>query len=828
MKQYHVTGMSCAACSARVEKAVRAVEGVDFCSVNLLTNSMQVEGTATEEQIVSAVRAAGYGATAKGGRRESRAHEQAEEPNGEIKALWRRLLSSLGFLAVLMYVSMGHMWGAPLPQAMADRPMVLGLIQLLLCITVMVINQRFFISGVRAVLHRSPNMDTLVAMGSAAAFGYSVWMLFRMAVYTQAQDLPMANACLHDLYFESAAMILALITLGKLLEARAKGKTTGALRGLMSLSPATATVVRDGKELEIPLEEVAVGDVFVVRPGGRVPVDGVVTEGMGAIDESALTGESIPVDKGVGARVSAGTVNHSGFLRCRATEVGEDTTLSQIIRLVSDASASKAPIAKIADRVSGIFVPVVMSIAILSTAVWLLVGQTVGFAVARGISVLVISCPCALGLATPVAIMVGSGRAAKCGILFKTATALEQIGKIKTVVLDKTGTVTRGEPTVTDIIPAEGVSEMELLCVAVALEARSEHPLGRAVMSLAEARAISPMPLADFEAVAGYGLRAKNGQELCLGGSERWLRELDIPLGDMPSRAEVLENEGKTPLYFAVDGRLLGVIAVADVLREDSAEAIRQMKRMGLRVVLLTGDKRRTAEAIGKQAGVDEVKAEVLPADKERAVAQLREQGAVAMVGDGINDAPALVRADVGIAIGAGTDVAVDAADVVLVKSRLSDVPTALRIGKATLRVIHQNLFWAFAYNVIGIPLAAGVFISWLGWELAPMFGAAAMSLSSFCVVSNALRLNVLRLYTDPKTNKIKEKKTMTKVMKIEGMMCPHCEARVKKILEGIDGVASAEVSHKKGTATVSLSAPVSDEVLRDAVAAEYTVKEIK
>ena len=819
MEQYQVTGMSCAACSARVEKAVSAVPGVTACSVNLLTHSMGVEGTASSQEIVAAVVAAGYGASPKG---ETKAAAPEEDITGrESAVLRRRLIASLGFLAVLMYVSMGHtMWGWPLPMVIAENPLILGLIQLLLSAAVMVINQKFFINGVKGLLHRSPNMDTLVSLGSAAAFGYSTAVLFQMAdAVVRGQDV-MHYA--HGLYFESAAMILALITVGKLLEARSKGKTTDALRELMKLAPQTATLLRDGREVIVPIAEVRRGDVFVVRPGDSIPVDGIVLEGVSAVDESALTGESLPTDKTVGDGVSAATINRSGFLKCEATRVGEDTTLSQIIRMVSDAAATKAPIAKIADKVSGVFVPIVIAIAAVTTAAWLIGGESVGFALARGISVLVISCPCALGLATPVAIMVASGVGAKHGILFKTAESLEQTGKAQIVVLDKTGTVTAGEPQVTAVVTANGVTETELLTVAGSLERPSEHPLAKAVLKEAEKNAVALQAVTAFEALAGNGVRAELDGAVVRGGSMAFMESV-VP-EEWRARAAALAEEGNTPLLFARDEQLLGLVAVADVIKEDSAEAVRELQRLGLRVVMLTGDNERTARAVGAQVAVDEVIAGVLPNGKEETIRELKAQGRVIMVGDGINDAPALTRADIGMAIGAGTDVAIDAADVVLVHSRLSDVAAAIRLSRATIRNIKQNLFWAFAYNTLGIPLAAGAFVSLLGWEMDPMFGALAMSLSSFCVVSNALRLNFVKLRKAGKPQP-----TLQKTLVIEGMMCGHCEAHVKQTLEAIGGVQSAQVSHEKGTAIVTLTAPVDDAVLKAAVEAEeYPVLEIK
>ena len=837
MEQYTITGMSCAASRARVEKAVSAVPGVTSCSVSLLTNSMGVEGTASAEAVVSAVQAAGYGASLKGAPSAPTAAAQEDAlADRETPALKRRLIASLGFLLALMYVSMGHMmWGWPLPACLADNHVAMGLLQMLLTIAVMVINQKFFINGFRSLLHGAPNMDTLVALGAAASFGYSTYALFAMTGAQVRGDAAAVMQYMHEFYFESAAMILALITVGKMLEARSKGKTTDALRSLMKLAPQTATLVRGGQELAVPIAQVRRGDVFVVRPGESIPVDGVVLEGESAVNESALTGESIPVDKAVGDSVSAATTNQSGFLRCEARRVGEDTTLSQIIRMVSDAAATKAPIAKVADRVSGVFVPTVIALAILTTAVWLLCGQSIGFALARGISVLVISCPCALGLATPVAIMVGNGLGAKNGILFKTAVSLEETGKTEIVALDKTGTITQGEPRVTDVLPAEGMTQGALLSLAAALEQRSEHPLARAVMMRAEEDGLTAAPVGDFRALPGNGLTATLSGETLLGGSLSFVAsQVDVPRS-IRQKAEALAEEGKTPLLFAQAGRLAGVIAVADVIKADSPAAIAALRNMGIRVVMLTGDNEKTARAIGRLAGVDEVIAGVLPEGKESVIRRLQAQGKVAMVGDGINDAPALTRADIGVAIGAGTDVAIDAADVVLMKSRLSDVPAAIRLSRATLRNIHENLFWAFFYNVIGIPLAAGVWIPLFGWTLNPMFGAAAMSLSSFCVVSNALRLNLFKLHDAGKDKKInrhskhKEETTMVKTMKIEGMMCGHCEAAVKKALEAIDGVASAEVSHTDGTAVVTLSKPVENAALRKAVEdKDYTVTDIE
>ncbi|MGN0652943.1 MAG: heavy metal translocating P-type ATPase [Gemmiger sp.] len=840
MEQYSVTGMSCAACSARVEKAVSAVPGVTSCAVSLLTNSMGVEGAVDPAAVVAAVEQAGYGASLKGAK--GSAGKTAPDPlaDRETPALRRRLIASLGFLIVLMYFSMGHMmWGWPVPAFFAQNHLAMALLEMLLTIAVMIINQKFFFSGFKSLWHRAPNMDTLVALGSAAAFGYSTVVLFGMTEAQTRGDTEAVMQGMMELYFESAAMILTLITVGKMLEARAKGKTTDALKSLMKLAPQSAVVVRDGREQTVPIEQVREGDLFVVRPGENIPVDGVVVEGTSTINEAALTGESIPVDKAPGDTVSAATINQAGFIRCRATRVGEDTTLSQIIRMVSDAAATKAPIAKTADKVSGVFVPAVITIAAVTTVVWLALGRDVGFALARGISVLVISCPCALGLATPVAIMVGSGAGAKNGILFKTAESLEQTGKVDIVALDKTGTITAGEPRVTDILPAPGTEQAELLEAAFALERRSEHPLARAVLAYGQEKGLAPEDVTDFAALPGNGLRGRwKGRDLC-GGSESFMAAQTQLPETVREQGHRLAQQGKTPLYFALDGRVLGLIAVADVIREDSARAVREMQNMGLHVVMLTGDNERTARAIGAQAGVDEVVAGVLPDGKEAVIRQLQQRGKVAMVGDGINDAPALTRADMGIAIGAGADVAVDAADVVLMKSRLSDVPAAIRLSRAVLRNIHENLFWAFFYNTIGIPLAAGVLIP-LGLTLNPMFGAAAMSLSSFCVVSNALRLNWFKLY-DPRhdhkrkhgtpaakaeNSTQKREETMMKcTMKIEGMMCPHCEATVKKALEAVPGVEQAAVSHEAGTAIVTMSAGTDPEALRAAVEAkDYTV----
>ena len=832
MEQYHVTGMSCAACSSRVEKAVSKVPGVESCSVSLLTNSMGVEGTASPEAVIAAVEAAGYGASCKGrGAGTSSGSGNGASGDGteadlledtETPVLKKRLIWSIIFLVVLMYFSMGHMmWGWPVPEAMADNHVAMGLLQLLLTAAVMVINQKFFISGFRSLWHRAPNMDTLVALGSTAAFGYSTYSLFAMTGAQVRGDMDGVMQYMHEFYFETAAMILALITVGKMLEARSKGKTTDALKNLMKLAPKTAVVLRDGAETEVSVEQVMKGDVFVVRPGENIPVDGIVLEGISAVNEAALTGESIPADKKPGDQVSAATVNQSGFLKCEASRVGEDTTLSQIIRMVSDAAATKAPIAKIADKVSGVFVPAVIGIAAVTIVIWLLCGQSIGYALARGISVLVISCPCALGLATPVAIMVSNGMGAKNGILFKTAVSLEEAGKVNTVVLDKTGTITRGEPKVTDLIMAEGVSEAELLETAYALEARSEHPLAGAVVAMAEEKKLKVCDVQDFMILPGNGLTAVDNGDQLIGGSLTFLNDrIGVP-DDVKTVVQRLAEEGKTPLLFARSKKILGVIAVADVIKEDSPEAIRQLQNMGIEVVMLTGDNERTAAAVGKQAGVDQVIAGVLPDGKEAEIRRLRRKGKVAMVGDGINDAPALTRADIGIAIGAGTDVAIDAADVVLMNSKLSDVPAAIRLSRATLKNIHENLFWAFIYNIIGIPLAAGVWIPLFGWQLNPMFGAAAMSLSSFCVVTNALRLNLFDMRNAAKDKQIKrkqEEKTMEKTMKIEGMMCGHCEATVKKALEALDGVDHADVSHEQDQAVVTLKEDVADDVLKKAV----------
>ena len=843
MKQYQVTGMSCAACSARVEKAVSQVEGVESCSVSLLTNSMGVEGIASPEAVIAAVEAAGYGASEKGtGQNSQTMSASAQEEmlkDKETPVLRRRLIASLCFLIPMMYVSMGHtMWNWPLPEALAENHVALGLIQLLLTTAVMVINQKFFISGFKSLWHRAPNMDTLVALGAGASYGYSLFALFAMTDAQMRGDLEAVMSYMHEFYFESAAMILTLITVGKMLEARSKGRTTDALKSLMKLAPKTATLVREGKEIQVSVDQVRKGDIFLVRPGENIPVDGVVLDGISAVNESALTGESIPVDKEAGDPVSAATLNQSGFLKCQASRVGEDTTLSRIIQMVSDAAATKAPIAKVADRVSGVFVPAVIGIAAVTILIWLMAGQTAGFALARGISVLVISCPCALGLATPVAIMVGNGMGAKNGILFKTAVSLEETGKMEIVALDKTGTITSGEPRVTDLLPAEGVTEEELLTLAWHLEKKSEHPLARAVIQRAEEAGLAGGPeIADFQAVAGNGLSGRLGEDRLIGGNLKFIREYAEVPADLQKKAQGLAEEGKTPLFFARNGRLAGIIAVADVIKEDSPRAVKELQNMGIRVVMLTGDNERTARAIGRQAGVDEVIAGVLPEGKESVIRRLKKQGKVAMVGDGINDAPALTRADMGIAIGAGTDIAIDAADVVLMKSRLSDVPAAIRLSRATLRNIHENLFWAFFYNVIGIPLAAGVWFPLLGLKLNPMFGAAAMSLSSFCVVTNALRLNWFDMHDGKKDKKIrsidlseeKEEEKMKKTMKIEGMMCGHCEARVKKCLEALPEVEEAVVSHEAGTAVVTLSGEVADEVLKKTVEdQDYKVLEIQ
>lgn len=846
MKQYTVTGMSCAACSSRVEKAVSKVDGVTSCSVSLLTNSMGVDGSASDRAVIEAVEAAGYGAAVKGrgndqkgaaaGSLESMESAKDALIDRETPKLRKRLIASVIFLIVLMYFSMGHMmWDWPLPSFFVGNHVAMGLLQLLLTIAVMVINQKFFVSGFKGLIHGAPNMDTLVALGSAASFGYSVYVLFAMTAAQVKGDMDAVMSYMHEFYFESAAMILTLITVGKMLESHSKGKTTDALKSLMKLAPKTATLIRDEKEVVVSIDDVKSGDIFVVRPGENVPVDGIVLDGNSAVNESALTGESIPVDKAAGDKVSAATLNQSGFIRCRATRVGEDTTLSQIIQMVSDAAATKAPIAKIADKVSGVFVPAVITIAVVTVIGWLLAGETAGFALARGISVLVISCPCALGLATPVAIMVGNGKGAKSGILFKTAASLEAAGRTQIIALDKTGTITSGEPVVTDIIPAEpSVSDNELLKFAAAVEEKSEHPLARAIIRKAKEEKIEPEEVTDFSAVVGNGLKGVlRGNEIAAGNLKFIEKTAEIS-DDIRKIADELSKEGKTPLFFAESGSLLGIIAVADTIKEDSAQAVKQLRNMGIKVVMLTGDNEQTAKAIGKQAGVDEVIAGVLPDGKESVIRKLKRHGKTAMVGDGINDAPALTRADTGIAIGAGTDVAIDAADVVLVKSRLIDVPAAIRLSRATLTNIHENLFWAFFYNVIGIPLAAGLWYPLLGWKLNPMFGAAAMSLSSFCVVTNALRLNLCKVYDSKRDKKIKqikesEEKNMTKTLNVEGMMCGHCEARVKKALEALDAVDEAVVSHTDGTAVVTLNAEVSDDLLKETVEAQdYKVTSIK
>lgn len=822
MKKFNVTGMSCAACSSRVEKAVSKVNGVKSVSVSLLTNSMGVEGSASDESIIAAVEKAGYGASvADGEKKQSAENEQLKDKDTPV--LMHRLIASVGFLVVLMYISMGHMmWGWPLPAFFTDNHIAMGLVQLLLCVIIMVINQKFFINGFKGLIHRSPNMDTLVALGSGASFVYSVYALFAMTDAQVKGNADLVMSYMHEFYFESAAMILTLITVGKMLEAHSKGKTTNALKALLNLAPKKATLLIDGKETEVTVDKVKKGDVFVVRPGESIPVDAEITDGSTAVDESALTGESIPVDKTVGDSVSAGTINKSGFIKCSATAVGEDTALSQIIKMVSDAAATKAPVAKIADKVSGVFVPVVIVIAVVTIAVWLLCGQTVGYALARGISVLVISCPCALGLATPVAIMVGNGMGARKGILFKTASSLEAAGKIQIAVLDKTGTITKGEPKVTDVIPF-GISENELLQYAYSIETKSEHPLAKAVIAKAQEIGLVPYEITGFKAESGNGLSGEYNGEKIIGGSKKYISSLINISNDISSRADSLSEEGKTPLFFMKGDKLLGIIAVADVIKEESPKAIKQLQNMGIKVVMLTGDNERTAKAVGKLAGVDEVIAGVLPDGKEKVVADLKKQGKVLMVGDGINDAPALTRADIGMAIGSGTDIAIDAADVVFMKSKLTDVPAAVRLSRKTLRNIHENLFWAFIYNVIGIPLAAGVWIPLLGWQLNPMFGAAAMSLSSFCVVTNALRLNFFDITNPKKDRKIKYKSkkddnAMTKTMKIDGMMCSHCEGRVKQSLEGLAQVSQAEVSHEKGTAVVTLTAEVSNDVLKKTV----------
>ena len=846
MKQYTVTGMSCAACSSRVEKAVSKVDGVTSCSVSLLTNSMGVDGSASDRAVIEAVEAAGYGAAVKGrgndqkgaaaGSLESMESAKDALIDRETPKLRKRLIASVIFLIVLMYFSMGHMmWDWPLPSFFVGNHVAMGLLQLLLTIAVMVINQKFFVSGFKGLIHGAPNMDTLVALGSAASFGYSVYVLFAMTDAQVKGDMDAVMSYMHEFYFESAAMILTLITVGKMLESHSKGKTTDALKSLMKLAPKTATLIRDEKEVVVSIDDVKIGDIFVVRPGENVPVDGIVLDGNSAVNESALTGESIPVDKAAGDKVSAATLNQSGFIRCRATRVGEDTTLSQIIQMVSDAAATKAPIAKIVDKVSGVFVPAVITIAVVTIIGWLLAGETAGFALARGISVLVISCPCALGLATPVAIMVGNGKGAKSGILFKTAASLEAAGRTQIIALDKTGTITSGEPVVTDIIPADpSVSDNELLKFAAAVEEKSEHPLARAIIRKAKEEKIEPEEVTDFSAVVGNGLKGVlRGNEIAAGNLKFIEKTAEIS-DDIRKIADELSKEGKTPLFFAESGSLLGIIAVADTIKEDSAQAVKQLRNMGIKVVMLTGDNEQTAKAIGKQAGVDEVIAGVLPDGKESVIRNLKRHGKTAMVGDGINDAPALTRADTGIAIGAGTDVAIDAADVVLVKSRLIDVPAAIRLSRATLTNIHENLFWAFFYNVIGIPLAAGLWYPLLGWKLNPMFGAAAMSLSSFCVVTNALRLNLCKVYDSKRDKKIKqikesEEKNMTKTLNVEGMMCGHCEARVKKALEALDAVDEAVVSHTDGTAVVTLNAEVSDDLLKETVEAQdYKVTSIK
>ena len=849
MQQYNVTGMTCAACQARVEKAVAKVDGVTSCSVSLLTNSMGVEGTAMAQDIIKAVEDAGYGASERNeGAKSFDGHSKNSVISGLEESLKdtttpllaKRLVASLVFLLILMYFSMGHMmWGWPLPKVLEDNHVAMGLIQMLLTIIIMVINQHFFISGIKSALHGSPNMDTLVALGSGAAFLYSTYALFAMTDAQLHMDMDQVMHYMHEFYFESAAMILALITVGKMLEARSKGKTTDALKGLMKLAPKTAVVIRGEKEVQVSIEQVQKGDCFVVKPGENIPVDGEVIEGNSAVNESALTGESIPVDKAVGDKVSAATVNQSGYLKCRATRVGEDTTLSQIIQMVSDAAATKAPIAKIADRVSGVFVPTVITIAVITIIVWLIAGQSIGFALSRGIAVLVISCPCALGLATPVAIMVGNGMGARNGIMFKTAVSLEETGKMQIVALDKTGTITSGEPKVTDIIPAAGVTEDTLLKYAYALENKSEHPLARAILEKAKEENAGIEEVTGFQALPGNGLTAILDGHTLYGGNHTFISSKVSVDGDIQKKAEKLAEAGKTPLFFGNEDRLLGVIAVADVIKEDSPQAIKELQNMGIHVVMLTGDNERTAKAIGQQAGVDEVIAGVLPEGKEQVIRKLKEKGKVAMVGDGINDAPALTRADMGIAIGAGTDVAIDAADVVLMKSRLSDVPAAIRMSRATLRNIHENLFWAFFYNIIGIPLAAGVWYPLFGWKLNPMFGAAAMSLSSFCVVSNALRLNLFKMYDASKDKKLKAKKekkrskkedkTMKKIMHIEGMMCGHCEAAVKKALEALPQVDEAVVSHEAGTAELTLNAEIADDVLKKTVEdKDYTVTSVE
>ena len=833
MKQYNVTGMSCASCVARVEKAVNKVDGVTSCSVNLLTNSMSVDGDVKSSDVISAVEKAGYGASLKGN--SSKENKSNDEPlkDTETPKLKKRLFSSLVFLLLLMYISMGHMmWGFPLPSILANNHIAMGLIQLLLTGIIMVINQKFFISGFKALIHRSPNMDTLVALGAGASFIYSVYALFAMTNAQVNNDMSLVMKYMDEFYFESAGMILTLITLGKMLESYSKGKTTNAIKGLMNLAPKKATILVDNVEKVVPIEEVKIGDIFVVKPGENIPVDGVVIEGESAVNESALTGESIPVDKTVGDNVSGATVNQSGFIKCKATKVGEDTTLSQIIKMVSDASATKAPIAKVADKVSGVFVPIVISIAVVTIIVWLLCGATFGNALVRGISVLVISCPCALGLATPVAIMVGNGVGAKNGILFKNATSLETTGKVSYVLLDKTGTITNGTPVVTNIIPSENYTENDLLSYASSLESKSEHPLAKAVVQKAIDSNIKTLDTTDFKSLTGNGVSAKINGKTVVGGSVKHISSIANIDENIIKQSDDLATKGKTPLLFVMDNQLLGIIAVADVVKSDSPKAIKELQNMGIKVVMVTGDNEKTAQAIAKESGVDEVIAGVLPDGKEKVVTQYKEKGMVAMVGDGINDAPALTRADIGIAIGAGTDVAIDSADIVLMKSKLTDVSGAIRLSRGTLRNIHENLFWAFIYNVIGIPLAAGVWIPIFGWTLSPMFGAAAMSLSSFCVVTNALRLNFLNIRSSKRDRKIKnitnkkEKNTMTTTLKINGMMCPHCEATVKTALESIDGVTSAEVSHESGTAVVTLSKEVSEDVLKKAVVDKgYTVE---
>lgn len=822
MEQFNVTGMSCAACSARVEKAVSKVDGVSSCSVSLLTNSMGVEGTAKADDIIKAVEDAGYGASLKNDREKSAKSVDSDAlKDTETPKIKKRLIASIIFLAVLMYISMGHMmWNFPLPSFLAENHIAMGLVQLLLTGIIMVINQHFFISGFKGIIHRSPNMDTLVALGSGAAFIYSTYALFAMTNAQLNGDMQAVMGYMHEFYFESAAMILTLITVGKMLEAHSKGKTTDALKGLMNLAPKTAVIVQDGIETEVSIDSVQKDDIFVVRPGESIPVDGIILEGSSAVNESALTGESIPADKDVGDKVSAATINQSGFIRCKAERVGEDTTLSQIIKMVSDAAATKAPIAKIADKVSGIFVPVVIIIAIITAVIWLLIGDPFGSALQRAISVLVISCPCALGLATPVAIMVGNGVGARNGILFKTAISLETSGNINIVALDKTGTITSGEPKVTDIVTSDGISEAELLKTAVTLECKSEHPLAKAIIGKAEEMQITRQEISNFQILAGNGLSGTLENTLVAGGNLNFISSRAEIVSEIKAKAEQLAENGKTPLFFSKGNKLLGIIAVADVIKEDSPRAIKELRDMGIKVVMLTGDNVKTADAIGKQAGVDEVIAGVLPDGKEKVIQKLKMQGKVAMVGDGINDAPALTSADAGIAIGAGTDIAIDAADIVLMKSRLSDVPAAIRLGRSTLRNIHENLFWAFIYNIIGIPLAAGLFIPIFGWGLNPMFGAAAMSLSSFCVVTNALRLNFVKIHSAKRDKKIKskEKKKMTKTMKIEGMMCPHCEARVKQVLEELPEVESVVASHEKGTAELILNKEISDEILKKTV----------